>query len=311
MPNKKKQGKLILICILGGSAVLLTSMFFYRNKYWKGIENTLYVSELKMVDANYTEGKLNRYFNQNADSETVVSIPFESFEINKNGTKIIGTVIERQNDFYGIVEYDMENEQRTDILDYENLQENVRKYGISNNNDEILRVKFGDMEDEYTFLYAGKLWELSGGAVKPIADVPGRCYEWLDEETIMIEKDGDMITYNIHTGETERMFEDCQLNGEFMLSNNREFVVYEGVNKHGLYKYSLKTGTKQYLTGLEGSADIAISDNDKYIAYFDSYYTITHSGITKLYIMDLESGKKKALERYSGTIAGGPAWGIK
>lgn len=82
-------------------------------------------------------------------------------------------------------------------------------------------------------------------------------------------------------------------------------MIYEGKNKHGLYKYSFETGEIEYLSRLSGTAEIAFTKNDNFVVYCDRYFTLTHSGATKLYIMDINTKRKKTIKNYDENIVGG------
>lgn len=86
-------------------------------------------------------------------------------------------------------------------------------------------------------------------------------------------------------------------NGTFALSDDKKIIMYEGEKRHGLYKYVFETNKSEYLTDLSGeSPRIAIAQNCEYVAYYNSYFTISHSRKGNLHIYDLENQKIKSLK---------------
>ena len=125
------------------------------------------------------------------------------------------------------------------------------------------------------------------------------------DNEILIEQDGKIVIYSLEEKKCIKTFPECELEGDFAVSNDKKTMVYEGKNKHGLCKYSFETGEIEYLSSLSGTAEITFSKDDNFIIYCDRYFTLTHSGAAKLYIMDLASKRKKIIKNYHENIVGG------
>lgn len=296
----------LFVCSACGGWEALTN----RSLFDESNEN-LYVSTFDLDSSNsyVGRGSLNKFCAENQEFTSVTDIPFETLDANGDHTKFIGTVNElQQQGFYGIVEYDLVTGQSTDILSYEELIEECGR--AEETQDEIEQVRYRNSGNACSFIYGKKLWTVKDKRTKLLADLTGMYwghYEWLSDNEILVETDGNMMVYNIDSEKYEKLFSGCSKNGSFALSDDRKTLVYEGSNRHGLYKFSFETEEKEYLTSLRGSAHITFSADGKRIAYSDGYFTITHSGAQKMYVMNIENKVKKMITK---ELAWGIAWGI-
>lgn len=264
----------------------------------------LYVSEITTSNGYYTgSGNIIKYALSDMKRIDSQEVLINTLDINTDFTSLVGIVKEKGT--YRIEEIDLKTYKKESLFSCEKIKGELTKNGIEKSDEEIRKVKFMNDEDEYSFIYEKILWKATDKGLEPLVEMNGNCYEWMGDNEILIEQDGQIVIYSLEEKKCIKAFPECELEGGFAVSNDKKTMVYEGKNKHGLYKYSFETGEIEYLSSLSGTAEIAFSKDNNFIVYCDRYFTFTHSGATKLYIMDLASKRKKIIKNYHGNIVGG------
>lgn len=294
---KKKLG-VALIIVVGLSALFWESFCGEVG----GEENRyLYVSEIITSDENYA-GNLIQYTLPDMKKINSIDVLFDALDINMNFTSLIGSINEKG--ICRIEKYDLETYKNEVLFSNEKIKDELKKNGIEKDMPRIESIKFIDDKEHYSFVSENILWKVTDKGIEPLIKMDGNCYEWMTSNEILIEQEGEIVLYNLEKKKSVKAFPECKLDGDFVVSNDKKTMVYEGGDKHGLYKYSFEAGEIEYLSSLSGTAEIVFSRDDNCIVYCDRYFTLTHSGAAKLYIMDLNTKRKKMIKNYHEKMVG-------
>lgn len=301
----------IVLLIIGGIIVFV--IIKRKEEHIQVTQNPIFFSEFIMENGKYVgEGFLSEYTVKNHKSNKITNIPFDTMDIDKKRLNIVGKVDRRENGCYGIIEYNLERQLETKVLVYDKYKEfvqDMKSYGGQDNGEGIKSVKFLDTENGYSFLYGDKLWKIQNDKIECLMSMESERYEWLNADEILIGKNNKIISYHMLTGKEKVLVDNYHFNGTFALSDDKKFIIYEGEKKHGLYKYVFETNKSEYLTDLSGeSPRIAIAQNCEYVAYYDSYFTISNSTKGNLHIYDLENQKNKIVKKWHKDTVGGIVW---